>query len=148
MGDQAAPTGRPYAVVITGGECDQATDGRPCVVGVIVFSDRAEAKAFMDRLPPDSGEVAHFMAVHKPDEWLPPPLAVRVEVPAARQACCGSALIPAARLLVTPCPTWGAVGGGNIGQAPPDLGCGAGLPVRPGGGHLRAGERLRDAVGP
>ena len=61
-----------HVVVITGGECDRAADGRPCVVGVIGVSSREEAKAFMDRLPPDSGEVAHFMTVRKPDDWLPP----------------------------------------------------------------------------
>lgn len=62
-----------YVVVITGGECDRADDSRPCVLGVIGVDDRTEAAAFMDRLPPDSGEVPHFMVVRKPDDWLPPP---------------------------------------------------------------------------
>src|SRR5690606_34067657 len=35
----------------------------------------------------------------------------------------------------------------DVAETPRDLGGGAGAPVRPGAGHLAAGQRLRDAVG-
>ena len=61
-----------YVVVITGGECEQAGDGRPCVVGAIGFDDREEARSFIGRLPAVTGEVAHFMTVQSAEHWLPP----------------------------------------------------------------------------
>src|SRR6478735_3918041 len=39
-----------------------------------------------------------------------------------------------------------AVAVADVAEAPLDLGGGVRLPVRPGGGHLGAGQRLRDAV--
>src|SRR6516162_8160022 len=57
-------------------------------------------------------------------------------------------LIPAAALLVRPCAAGRPVERLDVSQAPADLGGSVGLPVRARAGHLRAGQRLRDAVCP
>ena len=52
------------------------------------------------------------------------------------------------RLPEAPGAARGVVPGLDVAQPPLDLGLGVGLPVRTRRGHLRAGQRLRDAVGP
>src|SRR5689334_21606244 len=59
----------------------------------------------------------------------------------------GGCSIPAVALAVAPGTARGAVAVGDVAQSPLDLGHRVGLPVRARGGHLRPGERLRDAVG-
>src|SRR5580704_12402790 len=48
--------------------------------------------------------------------------------------------------LEIPRAAWGAVNGLDVSEAPLDLGGGVRLPVRARAGHLRARQRLRDAV--
>src|SRR6478736_2192559 len=55
--------------------------------------------------------------------------------------------VPALLLPQAPRLAGGVVARGDVPQAPADLRAGVGLPVRPGRGHLRPGQRLRDAVG-
>jgi hypothetical protein len=56
--------------------------------------------------------------------------------------------VPAVRLRVRPRPAWRAVPAIDVAQAPLDLGDGIPPPVRTEGRHLRARQRLRDAVRP
>src|SRR5262249_30191742 len=56
-------------------------------------------------------------------------------------------LVPAVRFLVRPGTARRTVRVLDVGQAPLDLRLRICLPVRPGAGHLGAGERLRDTVG-
>src|SRR6266705_4829948 len=55
--------------------------------------------------------------------------------------------VPAVPLPERPCTARIAVPALDVPETPLDLGSRVRLPVRPGGGHLRAGPRLRDAVG-
>src|SRR3954447_21581385 len=55
--------------------------------------------------------------------------------------------VPAGALLVGPGGAGGSVAVTDVAQAPADLGLGIALPVGTGRGHLRARQRLRDAVG-
>src|SRR5215470_15509157 len=56
-------------------------------------------------------------------------------------------LIPAVGFLVAPGVARSSVRGGDVPEAPPDLGRRVSLPVRSGARHLAAGQGLRDAVG-
>src|SRR5215470_20264440 len=57
-----------------------------------------------------------------------------------------SRLVPAGGLRVRPGGARRAVPGLDVAETPPDLGGGTRLPVRAGGRHLAAGERLRNPV--
>src|SRR5450755_3604579 len=55
--------------------------------------------------------------------------------------------VTASRLLMRPRAGRRSVGALDVAKAPADLGSSVGLPVGAGAGHLRARQRLRDAVG-
>src|SRR3954454_8029419 len=67
--------------------------------------------------------------------------------PTACTCWCTLRSVPLMTLLERPGAAGGAVAAPDVAESPPDLGGRVVGPVRTGGGHLRAGEGLRDAVG-